>query len=419
MQAYLAASTALNPAPTPSSTWRATTTLLAQADAATRTGAGRSRGLAARPAAGHQGHGHARASPPPSAAAAEERDAHAVDSLMTARMKAAGCIVVGKTNMPEFGLGLAHLQPLFGTTPNAWDEAVTAGGSSGGAAVALALRLLPVADGSDFMGSCATPRAGTHIFGMRPSQGRVPFWPAAEVFVASWAPKARWPAPCATWRGCCPRRPAPTRARRCPSPTGGSVRAAAPTPRPARPAHGLAGRPAGPPGDGRRRAAVCELALAAAWPPTAPSSSRWPLGFGRRAVAGLAAVAPRAGGPQRGGALASPAPRATGQARGAVGAPTSPPSWLRRLHAASEVRTAFYQHLLCLFERFDVLALPATQVWPFPIGQTLAAQHGRPHHGHLPPLDGGDAVRHLRRRCRPSACRPASMPTAAGRRACS
>jgi amidase len=73
----------------------------------------------------------------------------------------AGCIVVGKTNMPEFGLGSHTYNPLFGATPNAWDAAVTAGGSSGGAAVALALRLLPVADGSDFMGSCATPRAGT------------------------------------------------------------------------------------------------------------------------------------------------------------------------------------------------------------------------------------------------------------------
>jgi amidase len=75
----------------------------------------------------------------------------AQDSLITARAKAAGAIVIGKTNMPEFGLGSHTFNDLFGATPNAWDVAVSAGGSSGGAAVALALRLLPVADGSDFM----------------------------------------------------------------------------------------------------------------------------------------------------------------------------------------------------------------------------------------------------------------------------
>jgi amidase len=83
----------------------------------------------------------------------------AQDSTMTARMKAAGCIVIGKTNMPEFGLGSHTFNDLFGTTPNAWDPAVSAGGSSGGAAVALAQRLLPVADGSDFMGSLRNPAA--------------------------------------------------------------------------------------------------------------------------------------------------------------------------------------------------------------------------------------------------------------------
>ena len=80
------------------------------------------------------------------------------DSLMTARMKTAGCIVIGKTNMPEFGLGSHTFNTLFGATCNAWDASVSAGGSSGGAAVALAQRLLPVADGSDFMGLAAQPR---------------------------------------------------------------------------------------------------------------------------------------------------------------------------------------------------------------------------------------------------------------------
>ncbi|MCG3189635.1 MAG: Acylamidase [Burkholderiaceae bacterium] len=107
-----------------------------------------------------------------------------VDGLMVQRMKAAGCIVIGKTNMPEFGLGSHTYNNLFGTTANAWDPAVSAGGSSGGAAVCLAQRLLPLADGSDFMGSLRNPAGWNHVFGLRPSQGRVPSWPAADVWVA-------------------------------------------------------------------------------------------------------------------------------------------------------------------------------------------------------------------------------------------
>lgn len=111
----------------------------------------------------------------------------AADSLYVQRMKAAGCIVIGKTNMPEFGLGSNTYNPLFGPTPNAWDEAVTCGGSSGGAAVALAQRLLPLADGSDFMGSLRNPAAWNHVVGLRPSQGRVPGWPKPECFVSQLA----------------------------------------------------------------------------------------------------------------------------------------------------------------------------------------------------------------------------------------
>ena len=105
------------------------------------------------------------------------------DGLMTARMKVAGCIVIGKSNVPEFGLGSHTFNPVFGTTRNAYDPAKSAGGSSGGAAAALALHLLPVADGSDFMGSLRNPAAWNNVFGMRPSQGRVPLWPATDVWI--------------------------------------------------------------------------------------------------------------------------------------------------------------------------------------------------------------------------------------------
>ena len=106
------------------------------------------------------------------------------DSLMAARMRTAGCIMIGKTNTPEFGLGSHTFNEVFGATRNAWDPSKTAGGSSGGAAVALAQRMLPVADGSDFMGSLRNPAGWNHVFGMRPSQGRVPRPSLPDVFIA-------------------------------------------------------------------------------------------------------------------------------------------------------------------------------------------------------------------------------------------
>jgi amidase len=106
------------------------------------------------------------------------------DGLMAQRMKAAGCIVIGKTNVPEFGLGSHSFNEVFGATRNAYDLSKTAGGSSGGAAVALATQMLSVADGSDFMGSLRNPAAWGNVFGMRPSQGRVPMWPATDVWIA-------------------------------------------------------------------------------------------------------------------------------------------------------------------------------------------------------------------------------------------
>ena len=106
------------------------------------------------------------------------------DSLMVTRMKTAGCTVIGKTNVPEFGLGSHTFNDVFGTTRNPFDLTRTAGGSSGGAAVALATHMLPVADGSDYMGSLRNPAAWNNVFGFRPSQGRVPGGPERDSFLA-------------------------------------------------------------------------------------------------------------------------------------------------------------------------------------------------------------------------------------------
>jgi amidase len=106
-----------------------------------------------------------------------------VDALFVQRMKAAGAIVIAKTNTPEFGLGSQTYNPVFGVTRNAWNPAWCAGGSSGGAAVALAQRLLPAADGSDMGGSLRNPAAFNNVYGFRPSQGRVPKLPDTESFL--------------------------------------------------------------------------------------------------------------------------------------------------------------------------------------------------------------------------------------------
>jgi amidase len=98
----------------------------------------------------------------------------AADSLMVERLRKAGVIIVGKTNTPEFGLGSHTYNPVYGITRNAYDQSRSAGGSSGGAAVSLALRMLPVADGSDYGGSLRNPAGWNNVIGFRTSTGRVP-----------------------------------------------------------------------------------------------------------------------------------------------------------------------------------------------------------------------------------------------------
>lgn len=105
------------------------------------------------------------------------------DAVVVERMRRAGAIVIGKTNVPEFGLGSQTYNRVFGPTRNAYAQDCTAGGSSGGAAAALALHMLPVADGSDMGGSLRNPAAYNNVFGFRPSAGRVPRGPAPEVFL--------------------------------------------------------------------------------------------------------------------------------------------------------------------------------------------------------------------------------------------
>lgn len=106
------------------------------------------------------------------------------DALIVERLRGAGAITIGKTNTPEFGAGSQTFNPVFGATRNPYDLSKTSGGSSGGAAAALACGMIPIADGSDLGGSLRNPGGFCNVVGFRPSPGRVPSWPSE----APWFP---------------------------------------------------------------------------------------------------------------------------------------------------------------------------------------------------------------------------------------
>ena len=104
------------------------------------------------------------------------------DHVVVERLAAAGAILVGKTNTPEFGSGSQTFNKVFGVTRNPYDLTRTCGGSSGGAAVAVACGMLPFADGGDLAASLRNPGNYCNVVGFRPTPGRVPGWPAADAW---------------------------------------------------------------------------------------------------------------------------------------------------------------------------------------------------------------------------------------------
>ena len=105
------------------------------------------------------------------------------DHLLVTRLSAAGAITIGKTNTPEFGAGSQTFNKVFGATLNPYDLTRTCGGSSGGAAVAVACGMLPFAEGSDLGASLRNPGNFCNVVGFRPTPGRVPAYPSND----SWA----------------------------------------------------------------------------------------------------------------------------------------------------------------------------------------------------------------------------------------
>jgi amidase len=288
------------------------------------------------------------------------------DGLMASRMKAAGCIVIGKSNTPEFGLGSHTFNEVFGVTRNAFDVRKSAGGSSGGAAVALATRMLPVADGSDFMGSLRNPAGWNNVFGLRPSQGRVPLWPAADVWVAQLGtegPMARHVEDLARLLDvqAGPDARVPLSLAAHPSSFAEELEAVEGATARIGWLGDLGGHLAMEPGV----APVCEAALkrlegiGCVVEPTALGQSpeavwqAW-LVWRRWLVAGR--IAPFLAKASNRALIKPEALWEHDQAATLTGAQT--------LHA-SAVRTAFYQRMLEHFDHFDALALPSAQVWPF------------------------------------------------------
>ena len=109
------------------------------------------------------------------------------DDLLAARMRSAGAVFTGKTNVPEWGQGSHSFNPVFGVTRNPYDLDRSAGGSSGGAAAALAARMAWVADGSDMMGSLRNPAGFCNVYGMRPTWGLVPSDAVGDTHLATLA----------------------------------------------------------------------------------------------------------------------------------------------------------------------------------------------------------------------------------------
>ena len=309
------------------------------------------------------------------------------DAPVVARVKAAGALIVGKTNTPEFGLGSHTFNPLFGATGNVFDPAWSAGGSSGGAAVALAAGLLPLADGTDMMGSLRNPAAWNQIFGLRPSYGLVPDAPAGELFLhplGTPGPMARSLGDLALLLDC---QAGPHPQRPFNRPRAGSFRGALEAA-----AHG-----SGPQREGASGLRIGWLADWGGHYPTEPGilaqCEAALADYARRGVE-VARVEPAfdpealmtswctlrswcianqlAGYYEDAQRCEQLKPEAQWEVEQGLGLSA------RAVHQASEVRSAWYRCLAELFRHYDALALPTAQCFPFPVEQAWPREiHGR------------------------------------------
>ena len=286
------------------------------------------------------------------------------DDPHVARLRAAGAIVIGKTNTPEFGLGSHTFNPVHGATRNPYDASRTCGGSSGGAAVALAAGMLRIADGSDMMGSLRNPAGWNNVYGMRPTVGRVPSSGMGDLFLSQLStcgPMARCPDDLALLLD-----------------VMSGPDSLQPLTRPFDPCGSLAPEAAGariawlgdwggawPFEDGIL--ALCEEALQvfsglgaeveAASPPF-DRDALWESWTTLRSWALAADIGPLLDDPATAGQVKADAVWEVERGRGFAAS---------RVQAASAARSQWYRAAAGLFDRFDALALPTAQVWPFAV----------------------------------------------------
>jgi amidase len=280
----------------------------------------------------------------------------AADAGFVARMRAEGAIVIGKTNVPMFGLGGHSTNRVFGVTKNPYDRTRTAGGSSGGAGAALATGMIAVADGSDMMGSLRNPAAWNGVYGFRPTVGLIPRdgVPGTPGYgVSTLGPMARGIGDLAALLG---------------TMSGGAFAGIG---------HGKGGAPARPRigwlGDWggaypmeQGILALAEVALArmedAGWvvEPVAPPVSRemlWDAWTDLRAFAVAQDLVEHWRDPERRAQLNPQATHELERGLALTGA---------GLAQALALRSQWLAALDTLFARYDALVLPATQLWPFP-----------------------------------------------------
>ncbi|WP_299149895.1 amidase [uncultured Tateyamaria sp.] len=287
------------------------------------------------------------------------------DDIVVARLRAAGAIVIGKTNTPEFGLGSHSINPVFGATRNPYDTSRSSGGSSGGAGVALATAMLSIADGSDMMGSLRNPAGWNNVYGMRPTWGLVPSESVGDTFLhqlATNGPMARCPRDLAalldTMAGPDPRQP-----------------------------HGLGQPPSLPQIDGGAQG--LRIGWLADWD-GALAMEDGVLGTCEAALAQMGALGVHVD------AVAAPFDRdalweawitlRSWAVAGGLGALYDDPVKRDHLkdtaiweverglslsamdvHRASMIRSDWFKTATNLFDRYDVLALPTAQMWPFDV----------------------------------------------------
>ncbi|WP_232829282.1 amidase [Tropicimonas sp. IMCC34043] len=286
------------------------------------------------------------------------------DEGLARRLRAAGAILIGKTNVPEFGLGSHSINPVFGPTRTPYDVTRSAGGSSGGAGAALAARMVAVADGSDMMGSLRNPAGWNNVYGFRPTWGVVRSDPLGDTFLhplSTNGAMARSPADIAallmTLADNDPRLPF----GRAPQEYLQGIDA------------DIAGRRIGWLGDWGgalamepgilplvEQALTVFARLGCTVEPVSPPFSAdemWESWRVLRHFAVASRLKPLFDDP---GTRALLPPKAIWEIEGGIGLSAFD------VQAASEIRSRWFARAATLFDRFDALVLPSAQMWPFP-----------------------------------------------------